>query len=62
MTRKDYELIAKAVASAHDAATSQAEDFGVSLAAVTICRELKAANPRFDQSRFLLACTPDVTA
>jgi len=68
MTRKDFELIARAVRDARpiaklDSLTSQAARNGVIGAnsaldqvARNLADELKATNPRFDAARFIEAC------
>lgn len=53
MTRKDYELIAGAMAS--DAVAAHDAEMRRSLAHEP-ARRLKSANPRFDRGRFLAAC------
>jgi hypothetical protein len=59
MTRKDYELIARAFRDAaedHERAGRYAEAIGVLDAATVLSRRLCATNPRFDRGRFLTAC------
>jgi len=53
MTRKDYELIAKAIRCASAAPGYAARN---SFAAFAIADALASDNPRFDRERFLKAC------
>jgi hypothetical protein len=59
MTRKDYELIAKALKTQVEISRTYGEQDG-ELAVVNIARDLADAlhleNPRFDRDRFMLAC------
>ena len=59
MTRKDYELIAEAFASQVsdiDMALPERERLALCKLADAIATKLQADSPRFDRSRFLLAC------
>ena len=59
MTRKDYELIAKAIADLRNATGAvMGEEFqhGAKQAAQYIASALASDNPRFDRERFLKAC------
>lgn len=59
MTRKDFELIARALASARaelKAGNSSILVAGVDYAAAELARVLGRTNPRFDAERFLEAC------
>jgi hypothetical protein len=58
MTRKDYELIAAAVAEARNDEGSDYSTFDEAVDAVAerIASALRSTNPRFDVSRFLKAC------
>lgn len=64
MTRKDYELIAAAIArtvQAHgigekSAKAKQGGDRALRLAATDLAASLAHDNPRFDRGRFLEAC------
>jgi len=62
MTRKDYELIAKAIKDVglwyHVGEGERQHGAGVVLfsLAMELARELGADNPRFDKQRFLAAC------
>lgn len=48
MTKKDYELIARVISRYSDwIKVKLTEDF---------CRELRVANPRFDEDKFRKAC------
>ena len=51
MTKKDYAIIAKAIANTYDIS-----DIGRASVANEIARALAADNPRFDRNRFLTAC------
>lgn len=53
MTRKDYELIAKAVKQAGERTTGIA---GVVQVAAELANALQTDNPRFDRERFIKAC------
>ena len=61
MTRKDYVLLAEALADARRIAL-QSENSpentaaGVVLASLTLAQILQNENPRFDRARFLAAC------
>lgn len=61
MTRKDFELIAAALADARRLILSQ-ERCGAAkahdLAALCVAQALATTNPRFDQRRFLIAAGP----
>jgi len=58
MTKKDYELIAKAISDTYDAmeCTTIQAAFGVEMVARNLATALASANPRFDRERFLKAC------
>lgn len=60
MSRKDYELIARAVKARADLANVlQTRAFRLTILAElvsTLSAELKRDNPRFDSERFALAC------
>lgn len=57
MTRKDYELIAAAVAEANaDMVDHPGRLAGAAQVARYLARELRGTNPRFDRDRFLRAC------
>ncbi len=64
MTRKDYELIAKALKSRMDNALGLSAAYRktispaevVGMVACELADELGQDNPRFDRSRFLMAC------
>lgn len=56
MTRKDYQLIADALKSARDESTTEWLRAGVERAASRVAQALRATNPRFDVTRFLVAC------
>lgn len=56
MSRKDYEIIAAALAEAKAQAMTPDELSGVFIAAALLSRTLAEANPRFDRQRFLTAC------
>ena len=65
MTRKDYELIAGAVARSRQASSltkrapeRQAKADALRLVATDLAATLAADNPRFDKERFLAACGP----
>jgi|TARA_R110000765_G_scaffold24436_2_gene61185 hypothetical protein len=51
MTRKDFQLIANVVKTIDDKKTRDA-------VAVTFAQKLNTINPRFDMTRFCLACKP----
>ena len=59
MTRKDYELIAKAIKTQVELSRTFDEK-GEELAVLNIARDLADAltreNPRFDRDRFMVAC------
>lgn len=57
MTRKDFELIAEALAIARATSEPEGEEAvsGVTEAALWIADGIAAAHPRFDQGRFLKA-------
>lgn len=58
MTRKDYVVIAKAIAEQVERNGGEQNDTLVSLSSLagTLCREFSLENPRFDRDRFLTAC------
>ena len=66
MTRKDYELIAKALRATRDRVDSENDGKegahrdqqlrGVRRAAAHLATALESDNPRFDVQRFLTAC------
>jgi len=57
MTRKDYELIARAIKSALEKETENHErQVGISRVAHILAFELENNNPRFQTSKFLKAC------
>lgn len=63
MSKKDYELIAAAIRVSRtapmgdmNASYSRAWDDGIRGAAATLADALSRENPKFDRSRFLLAC------
>jgi hypothetical protein len=51
MTRKDFQLIANVVKTIDDKKTRDA-------VAVTFAQKLNTLNPRFNMTRFCLACQP----
>jgi hypothetical protein len=55
MTRKDYELIAKALRSALKSNTDNDQSVGILKAAREVASALTADNSRFDQGRFMAA-------
>lgn len=64
MTRKDYELIARAISSATDEIESSADSdafkggmrYMRSRIISTLCSAMSADNPAFDESKFRAAC------
>jgi hypothetical protein len=57
MTKKDYELIARAIKSALEKEEGNTEkQAGVSRLAHILAFELENENPRFQPSKFLKAC------
>jgi hypothetical protein len=59
MTRKDYELIAKALKTQIEISRTYNEKDGelaVSNIAYDLVKDLATENPRFDKDRFLVAC------
>lgn len=56
MTRKDYVLIAAAIAAEHAGSVTFAEQNRVVCVAQRLCIALKQDNPRFDEDRFMKAC------
>ena len=64
MTRKDYELIAKAIKDVglfyHGTHLEQGTGRVLSSVARELARELGADNVRFDKARFLESCEVDV--
>lgn len=65
MTRKDFELIARALRDARPAVTSRNEEMtrerlsALNTAAELMASELASTNPRFNRERFLKACGLD---
>lgn len=55
MSRKDYELIARAFASAGSSMDSRVANQVVLFAATVVADALATDNPRFDRDRFLKA-------
>jgi hypothetical protein len=60
MTRKDYEAIARAIASARKATPYDALRY-VDAVASNIADALAADNPRFDRERFIAAATEETS-
>ena len=64
MTRKDYELIAKAFRDAQVLSRRNSTEvtdhvtFGAGYIASELATALAAINPRFDREKFLKACNP----
>ena len=56
MTKKDYELIAKAVRRAREISVPNEELIGIGVVAVELARVLERDNPKFKALRFLKAC------
>lgn len=56
MTRKDYELIARAIRRSADADRSTLRLAAIETVAVLLAVDLAEGNPRFDRARFLAAC------
>jgi len=57
MTRKDYELIAKAIAEAFEWEQGKTErEHAISRVAHILANSLRNDNPRFNEDRFLKAC------
>lgn len=56
MTKRDFELLARAIVSALGDCMNSEERGGVSLVAQNIALELARINPRFDHARFMRAC------
>jgi hypothetical protein len=56
MTKKDFELIAGALASARQNAQTWGEEAGTDRAAAYIAGDLQQVFPRFNRVRFLEAC------
>jgi len=56
MTRKDYVLLARAIAQAAMYCETQNQKRGVERAAAQIAVELARDNPRFSRALFLTAC------
>jgi hypothetical protein len=62
MTKKDFELIARALKEARMhwviGEASDADSFrkGIEAAATELANSLRSTNPRFDAARFLAAC------
>lgn len=59
MTKKDYEIIAKAIAHSRylgGQAITQEYQSAIDTVTLRIARVLEDTNPRFDVSRFLSAC------
>lgn len=53
MTKKDYELIARAIA---DVKSTQGNSTLLRKVVSSLCIHLRYANPKFDRKRFLEAC------
>lgn len=56
MTRKDFELIARALAETREGVASPEQKRGVEMAARVLGTYLRDTNPRFDRGRFVRAC------
>ena len=63
MSKRDYEQIARAIATAryvapfpHTPAATTASHQAFTAVVETLARSLKASNPRFDIARFTAAC------
>jgi hypothetical protein len=58
MTKKDFELIAKTIRSLDLRTPScPSTDYHMRTVARAFAKELRSANPRFDELRFIEACT-----
>lgn len=55
MTKKDFELLARTIANQRDVFSSNGMH---AVFASELAHELAEENPRFDRSRFILACMP----
>lgn len=55
MTKKDFEAVARAIAS-EAAHCDHGQKFAVRMVASAIAAEFAQANPRFDRERFMTAC------
>jgi len=59
MTRKDYELIAKAISEAHeDNFGDSSANEGIYWVTGLLADKLAEDNPRFDRFKFVQACEP----
>lgn len=56
MTRKDLELIARAIKTSYEESHHPDRQMGIRLVANYIAAEVKSDNPRLNASRFLEAC------
>lgn len=52
MTKKDYELIALAIARTYDGSYNETRH----VIAIELAQALRGTNPRFNHERFMLAC------
>lgn len=59
MSKKDYELIARALRAAHYRAVTLDHHQGIDMAANLLAYSLGDTNPRFDPNRFLTAAGMD---
>ncbi len=56
MTRKDYKLIAAAIATTIKANSDLKPEYALARMVDRLCVDLKADNPRFDRVKFVRAC------
>jgi hypothetical protein len=56
MTKKDYELIAEALAQAYDKHVNSPQYFGVKTCINNVTEFLGRENPKFNRNKFLKAC------
>jgi len=61
MSKKDYQLIADAIAYSYKNCSPQGQ-LGVAVVAEELATTLKETNPLFDRRRFLVACGLEVAA
>lgn len=59
MTKKDFELIADAIAMARNANSNDNDNWqdALNVAVTCLCNRLENDNPRFDREKFRAACS-----
>lgn len=59
-TKRDFEFVAKAFRDAHTELAGEHDHATMMALAWQFCRRFKADNPRFEELKFIAACTESV--